>query len=160
MGRREVVPPDAAQKRQPGTSLYEKDYHAWVEAQVSALERGNFAALDLAHLADEVGDLGRSEKRAIRSNLNVVLVHLIKWTYQRDRRKPGWQVSIREHRTRLKEDLADSPSLRAFPSEILAKEYDLARSKAAVQMRKALRTIPETCPFTIEQVLDLDYLPK
>jgi Domain of unknown function DUF29 len=160
MGRREVIAPDAAGKRQPGKDLYRKDYHAWVEAQVSALERGDFAALDLLHLADEVGDLGRSQKHKIRSNLNVVLVHLVKWRYQPDKRKPGWEVSIHEHRTRLLEDLSESPSLRVYPAEVLAKEYDLARRKAAVEMRKSLRALPLACPFTIEQILDLDFLPK
>jgi hypothetical protein len=159
MGRREIIAPDTS-KRQPRKSLYDNDYHAWVEAQVSALERGDFAGLDLIHLADEVGDLGRSQKHKIRSNLNVVLVHLVKWKYQPDRRKPGWEVSIHEHRTRLLEDLSESPSLRVYPAEVLAKEYDLARRKAAVEMRKSLRALPQACPFTVEQVLELDFLPK
>jgi hypothetical protein len=159
MGRREVIPAETGRKRS-GKSLYEKDYFAWVEAQVSALARGDVAGLDLGHLADEVGDLGRSEKRAIRSNLNVLLIHLIKWAYQPSQRKGGWEVSIGEHRTRLLDDLADSPSLKDYPGEVLAKEYALARKRAALQMRKSLRAIPETCPFTVQQVLDPDFLPK
>jgi hypothetical protein len=159
MGRREIVAPESARKRE-GKSLYDTDYYAWVEAQVSALGRGDVGALDLAHLADEVADLGRSEKRAIRSNLNVLLIHLIEWTYQPGQRKGGWEVSIGEHRARLLEDLVDSPSLKDYPAEVLEKEYALARKRAALEMRKSVRALPETCPFSIDQVLDQTYLPK
>jgi hypothetical protein len=152
MGRRETIATDRR--------LYEADYYAWVQQQVSALERGDFAAIDPAHLADEVADLGRGEKRAIRSNLNVVLVHLIKWAYQPEGRKGGSEDSINEHRERLQDDLADSPSLRPYPAEVLEKEYRYARRKAARQMRKPVEAIPQACPFTVAQVLDIRYLPK
>jgi len=160
MGRRETIAAPDARGRFPEKSLYDRDYHAWVQEQVAALERGNFGALDVAHLADEVEDLGRSQKHAMRSNLNVMLLHLIKWVYQPERRKPGWENSIQEHRGRLLDDIAESPSLRRYPAEVLAKEYGYARRKAAVQMRQSVRTIPQSCPFTIEQILDPNFLPK
>jgi len=149
---------EPALRRPSEDGLYEADYYAWVQAQVSALERGDMAALDVTHLADEVADLGRSEKHRVESNLNALLLHLVKWMCQPDRRKGGWEVSIREHRKRLLRDLADSPSLKRHASEIVAEEYDLARRRAAVRMQPR-DTIPEHCPFTIAQILDPEFLP-
>jgi hypothetical protein len=160
MGRREVISPESGRKRQPVKKLYDRDYYAWVQEQVTALERGDVTALDLAHLADEVADLGRSQKRAIRSNLGVLLLHLIKWTYQSERRKGGWESSITEHRDRLREELDDSPSLRSYAEELLEDQYRKARRYAADQMRRSARSIPESCPFTMRQLLDPDYWPK
>jgi Domain of unknown function DUF29 len=160
MGRREVISAEKAHNGRAEKSLYEADYYAWVQEQAAALEQGDFGALDRIHLADEVGDLGRSVKKAIRSNLNVLLIHLVKWAYQPERRKGGWEVSIDEHRTRLLQDLAESPSLRSYVSEVLAAEYRLARKRAAVQMRVAIRNIPEACPFSVNEVLDPDFLSR
>jgi len=160
MGRRELISPANGRKRQPVKNLYDKDYYAWVQGQVAALEHSDVAALDFAHLADEVGDSGRSQKRAIRSDLGVLLLHLIKWTYQPERRKGGWESSIIEHRDRLREELEDSPSLRGYAEGLLEDQYRKARRHAADQMRRSARSIPEACPFTMRQLLDPDYWPK
>ncbi|HEY4774353.1 MAG TPA: DUF29 domain-containing protein [Xanthobacteraceae bacterium] len=160
MGRRETIAAATAPKKPADRCLYDADYYAWVQAQVSALERKEIAALDLAHLADEVADLGRAQKRAVRSNLGVLLPHLIKWTYQPDRRKGGWESSIREHRDRLREELADSPSLRGYAEQLLEDQYRRARLRAGDQMRKSVKSVPQSCPFTMREVLDPHFLPK
>jgi len=46
-----------------------------------------------------------------------------------------------------------------YPGEILEEEYRLARRKAAAETGLPISTFPEECPFTIEQVLDPDFLP-
>jgi hypothetical protein len=53
----------------------------------------------------------------------------------------------------------ESPSLRTYLGEILEEEYRLARRKAAAETGLPISTFPEECPFTIEQVLDRDFLP-
>ena len=139
--------------------LYASDYALWLDGQVAALERGDVAALDLANLADEVGDLGRSERDAIASNLTVILIHLLKWRHQPSKRKRGWEASIAEHRKRIRRQLERSPSLRNHPEEVLQDEYEIARLRAAAEMGVNLSALPEACPFSIDQVLDPGFLP-
>jgi len=59
------------------------------------------------------------EKNTHQNNLIVVLQHLLKYKYQPQRRTSSWLSSIVEHRDRLEEALADSPSLRSYINEVL-----------------------------------------
>jgi hypothetical protein len=43
-------------------TAYDKDVILWSKEQAQFLRAGRFAALDIAHLADEIEDVGRSEK--------------------------------------------------------------------------------------------------
>jgi DNA-binding transcriptional regulator YdaS (Cro superfamily) len=138
---------------------YEHDYHAWLTRQATLLAERRFAELDLENLIDEIQALARSEKREIENRLNVLLVHLLKWTYQPAQRSGGWRSTIIEQRARLLKRLQDSPSLRGYPGEVLDEEYAIAREKAAAETGLRATTFPKSCPYTIDQVLDPDFLP-
>jgi DNA-binding transcriptional regulator YdaS (Cro superfamily) len=140
-------------------SGYDHDYHAWLTRQAALLAERRFADLDLDNLIDEIQDLARSEKREIDNRLNVLLVHLLKWSHQPAQRIGGWASTIIEQRARLLKRLQESPSLRAYPGEVLDEEYALARDKAAAETGLRAGTFPKTCPYTIDQVLDPDFLP-
>jgi hypothetical protein len=139
---------------------YDGDYYAWSQDQGARLRAAKPKDIDWENLAEEIESLGRSDKRAIESDLAVVMVHLLKWAYQPQKRKAGWKASTIEHRIRIRKFLAESPSLRSYPAKVLAEQYDIARLKAAAETRLAQRTFPETCPFTIEQILDLTWYPE
>ena len=138
---------------------YEHDYHAWLTRQAALLAERRFAELDLDNLIDEIQALARSEKREIENRLNVLLVHLLKWTHQPAQRSGGWRSTIIEQRARLLKRLQDSPSLRGYPGEVLDEEYAIAREKAAAETGLRATTFPKSCPYTIDQVLDPDFLP-
>jgi Domain of unknown function DUF29/Putative antitoxin of bacterial toxin-antitoxin system, YdaS/YdaT len=138
---------------------YDRDYHAWLMRQATLLVEQRFADLDLDNLIDEIQALARSEKREIENRLNVLLVHLLKWQHQPAQRSGGWTSTIIEQRARLLKRLQESPSLRGYPAEILDEEYAIAREKAAAETGLRAATFPKTCPYTIDQVLDLDFLP-
>jgi len=55
--------------------------------------------------------------------------------------------------------IEDSPSLRAYPSEILDRCYAAARSRAVLGTRLPENDFPEDCPFPLEMVLDSAWLP-
>lgn len=140
-------------------SAYDHDYYAWLNEQAACLQERRFSALDLPHLIDEIQDLARAEKREIESRLGVLLIHLLKWSYQPDKRSGGWRATIIEQRARILKRLQESPSLRGYPGEILAEEYGLAVSEAAAETGIAAKTFPAKCPYSIDQVLDPDFLP-
>lgn len=133
---------------------YDADYVGWIEAQVAHLRAGRLQALDIANLVEELEDLGRSETRALRSALDVVLRHMLKWDYQPDRRSRSWILSIIEHRDRAEATLAENPSLKQRLSEVVAAAYKLARSRAARETRLPRSIFPETCPYSVDDILE------
>ena len=63
------------------TELYEQDYFLCLEQVVGLLRSQNFAALDIDKLIEEIEDMGGTQKQAIESNLEVLLMHLLKYKY-------------------------------------------------------------------------------
>lgn len=141
------------------SDLYERDFFEWTVTQAEELRRARPKGLDWENVAEEIESLGRSDQRSIESNLNVVLLHLLKWRQQPEKRKSGWKSSIAEHRVRIRKLIDESPSLRRFPGDVLADEYALARLRAADETGLPEAEFPESCPFTIEQVLDPNFWP-
>lgn len=140
-------------------AAYDEDFALWSAEQAALLRAGRLDGLDRENLAEEIESLGRSERREIESRLNVAIVHLLKWGFQSERRKSGWKASILEARKQLSRTLRDSPSLKAYPSAVVDEEYESARLKAADETGLPEDAFPVTCPFTIEQILDPEFLP-
>jgi hypothetical protein len=141
------------------TPLYERDFCLWVEEQARLLKEGRLEQLDLVNLIDEIEDLGVHEKRAVQSNLVVVLKHLLKYQFQPRRRSRSWLSSIAEHRRRLRNDLATSPSLRPYARERFEECYQDGRQQALIETGLAPDALPSAPPYTLEQTLDPDFLP-
>ena len=68
--------------------LYERDFFAWSRQQAELLRAGKLAEADIEHIAEEIDSMGRTEKRELISRLSVLLLHLLKWRYQPDKRGP------------------------------------------------------------------------
>ena len=95
---------------------YDTDFYAWTQAQAAALRTKDWQAFDLANLAEEIESLGKRDRRTLESSLKILLLHLLKWTYQsheRGRRGRSWRSSIANARDAIEHVLRDSPSLRA-----------------------------------------------
>jgi Domain of unknown function DUF29 len=135
-------------ERQP---LYERDFYLWVEEQVRLLRQGSFERLDVANLVEEIADLGSGAKKAVKSNLVVVLLHLLKYQFQPKRRSRSWLDSILEHRQRLRDDLAASPSLRRHLEAVFSDAYADARARATTQTGLSERAFPHTSPYTVDE---------
>jgi hypothetical protein len=138
---------------------YDRDFMLWIEATVQLLKEQRFSEVDLENLIEEIEDMGRSNKSALRSNLIVVLLHLLKWKYQPEKRTNSWKFSIREHRRRLEEDFEDSPSLQNYYREVFPKCYANARKLAADETGLVLDIFPVESPFSPEEVSDAEFLP-
>jgi hypothetical protein len=132
---------------------YKQDYAGWVEDTARAIEEGRFNEIDRAALADEVRDLGKSERREIESALRVLVMHLLKAKYQPEKRSRSWDASVRVQRKQLAKFLRESPSLRPEFPELLADAYDKARIEAADETGIDIDTFPETCEWTVPEVL-------
>ena len=104
-------PPTASRTR------YEEDAYTWALEQCALLEAGQFDRLDVANLLDEVGDVARREFDKLVSALRVLMLHLLKWDRQPERRSRSWALTIEEQRYPVERQFQDSPSLKARREE-------------------------------------------
>jgi hypothetical protein len=139
------------------STLYEQDYYLWLEATAKLLREGQLSALDAINLLEEVEDMGRSEKRAVCSNLKILLMYLLKYRYQPEKRSNSWMASIVEHRQRLKKAFKESPSLQPYFTEIFNECYQDARELAAAETALAVDAFLVEPPFTPKEALNSDY---
>jgi Domain of unknown function DUF29 len=142
------------------SSIYDRDYYLWIETTAKQLQERKFLEIDIDNLAEEIESIGRSEKCALKSNLVVVLMHLLKWQYQPSVRSNSWKSSIREHRRRLRDALQDSPSLKPYLIEVFGECYQDSREQAADETDLPLAIFPVISPFSPDQTLSPEYLPE
>ncbi|MEH2142979.1 DUF29 domain-containing protein [Nostoc sp.] len=140
-------------------SLYDQDFYLWIETTAKKLKEGRLAEVDLANLIEEIESMGRSEKQAIDSNLIVVLMYLLKYKFQSNKRSNSWKATIREYRRRLTRAFKDSPSLKPYFQEVFPECYQDARKQASDETGLSLDTFPLESPFSADECLDEEFLP-
>ncbi len=138
--------------------LYERDFLAWTEQQAALLRAGELSEIDARHLAEEIESVGASERREVRRRLARLLQHLLKWQYQPEYRSRSWSTTILRQRNELAAVLDDSPSLRAALPAVLPGAFRLGHGWAIQET--GLLELPETCPWSIEQVMSDQFLPE
>ena len=81
---------------------------------------------------------------------------MIKWTVQPERRSRSWFASLNNALQEMEILIATSPSLRRqdYLEERIAAVYPKARKRALDQTRLPAATVPEACPFTVEEIFD------
>jgi Domain of unknown function DUF29 len=140
--------------------LYDTDLYLWAQANVALLKQGRFSELDVAHIIEEIEDMGKSEQRGVNSHLRVLLTHLLKWEFQPKHRGGSWLGSIRNARVALDDLIEESPSLSTKPADFLTKCYSQARKVASDETGLDLSAFPIDCPYTLNQIRDEEWLPK
>jgi hypothetical protein len=142
--------------------LYDRDFYLWSVTTAKLLKERRFEEVDLANLIEEIETMGRSEKRELESRLATIIEHLIKciyWESEKAYNLRGWYNTILEQREQTYRILKDSPSLKNSLPELFLESYQSARKLFLKKLNLPLDIVPVEPPFTIEQVLDFDYLP-
>jgi hypothetical protein len=148
--------------RTSSSDLYEQDFYAWAREQATLLRAGRLEELDLAHLTEEVDDLGDSLYRSVRSRIRTIIEHLLKLQHSPSAEPRSlWLDTIHVQRADLEDDL--TASLRRRLRSELPKQYLRARAAAARALRRygetaAADALPETCPDSLDQIAG-DWLP-
>ncbi|NJN73436.1 MAG: DUF29 domain-containing protein [Limnothrix sp. RL_2_0] len=114
--------------------LYERDFVLWAEETVKRLKAKDFSGIDLENLIDEVESLGKRDKRELKSRLITLFEHLLKRRYvpMPDCYR-GWEVTIRRTQSKLKDLLADSPSLGNLLEDIYLDCYQEALKNMQIE---------------------------
>jgi hypothetical protein len=141
---------------------YETDFAVWAEHQALMIQLGMWEELDQEHLVEELEALSRSEHGELESRLEVLITHLLKWQFDAASQHPRrlWRATIREQRHRLTRLCQRSPSLRPTLPAVLHQNYPHARLMALDETDVPASTLPETCPWTLQQILDDNFLPE
>jgi hypothetical protein len=148
-----------------GSNAYERDYHAWLAAQARAIREGRLETIDASNLAEELEDMARSAKKALRSQLVRLIAHLLKWSVQKDYRQQNpsaghrWLASIRNARDEIREDLEESPSLKPYLPTVFGKAYKAAVNSAIEDTGLPETAFPSACPWPLNEILKDDFLP-
>jgi hypothetical protein len=138
---------------------YSKDVVAWSREQAALLRAGDFAALDLEHIAEEIEDVGKGEQRELGNRMALLLAHLLKWRCQPERRGSSWERTIKEQRRAIAAHLKETPSLRSSLTNPNWVEGVWADAVTKAVADTGLAEFPEDCPWSIAQVLAADFYP-
>ncbi|MBH8555402.1 DUF29 domain-containing protein [Nostocaceae cyanobacterium CENA357] len=142
------------------SATYKADFNLWIKQTAQLLRQHHWQEIDVVHLIEEIEDLGKSERRGIASQLTRLLLHLLKWQYQPQRRLDSWLDSITDTRTQIELTIEDSSSLNKYPTEQLEESYQRARRQVAKQTGIQISVFPEDCPYPLELILDENWLPE
>ena len=130
------------------------DLYSWARRQAELLRAGRLAEIDPEAIAEEIDDVGEEEYHRLESALRVVMLHLLKWDHQTDRRSRSWALSIREHRRRVRRQLKRSPGLKSELDEALAAAYDDARDEASIETGLPSSVFPEARPYDYAEIME------
>lgn len=139
---------------------YGRDFYAWLMRNAKLLRERKFSEVDIEHVAEELESVGKSERRELTNRLTVLLTHLLKWRFQPVRRSTSWKNTITTQRIDIKDLLVDSPSLKAALGDRIGLAYEKAKLAAEDETGLKKENFPEICPFSSDELLDMDFFPK
>ncbi|WP_422136506.1 DUF29 domain-containing protein [Endozoicomonas sp. ALD040] len=160
------------------SSLYKTDYTQWLTQQRELLAQRQFDKLDIDNLLEAMEQRMGDTKKELRSYLRTLLIHLLKYAYQKlvlkdswveDKVLYTWIPSINNPRVDIKDHIKENPCLQPKIDEVLAEAYSQAKKEAVKQMNKYIKIeskrlnksgFPEYCPWTFEKIMDDDWLPE
>ena len=83
----------------------EGDLYSWAVRQAELLRAGRLSEIDPAAIAEEIDDVGEEQYLRLESALRVLMLHLLKWDHQPDRRSRSWTLTVLEQRRRVQRQL-------------------------------------------------------
>jgi hypothetical protein len=135
-------------------ALYDADLLAWLEQQAAYLRAGQLDRLDVAHLVEELEDMGGSQRRELKGRLEILLMHLLKRDAQPRRRSRSWQSTIVDQRARIKDLLEQSPSLKDGMEEVAQRAFTVAVKRAAIETGLKRSAFPAALPYQLAAILE------
>jgi hypothetical protein len=141
-------------------TLYEIDDSLWLEETIELLKAKKFDALDLDNLIEELEDLGNEKRFRVASFLQQIIRHCLLlqfWTSEREYNQAHWESELVNFQDQLNTYL--TASLRKY----LEQEFDNIYQKALRYARKKTNNqvhFPNTCPYSLDELLDPNWLPS
>ncbi len=140
-------------------SLYESDFYAWTQRQSLLLRNQQWQQIDLVNVIEEIESLGKQQRQELRSRLAVLIGHLLKWEYQREKRSRSWVATISIQRLDISELSADNPSLKPYLSEALETAYRRGVMLAMRETNLPQKTFATDVAYPLEAILLEGFYP-
>lgn len=140
--------------------LYDDDFYAWANEQAALLRAGKLAEADIEHIAQEIESMGKTEKRELVSGLTVLMLHLLKWRFQPERRGRSWRLGVEGQRIDVDAHMADNPSLKSALGEAIDLAYRRARIEAERETGLDRSAFPPECPWTFDEMMGEEFWPE
>ncbi|MCL4461335.1 MAG: DUF29 domain-containing protein [Nitrospirae bacterium] len=150
--------------------LYNSDFYEWALTNAHLLRKGLISEIDFQHIADELEDMGQKEKRELKSQLRRLIVHLLKWRFQPEKRtirlsdsnieNRSWRDSIINSRREIEDILESSPSLKRTIPSLVENLYPKCIESAIQETGLKPDVFPEKFPFSQEELLSEQFWPE
>jgi hypothetical protein len=108
------------------------DFVDWTRQNAELLRSGRASEADLEHIAEEIEDMGKRERR---------------------------RRTILVQRRSIRRLLEENPSFRPILAEVVAAAYDDAAAMVTAVTGSPRASFPAVCRFTFEAQLDEQFLP-
>jgi uncharacterized protein DUF29 len=144
---------DLVPAAEPASAAYDRDFYSWLMEQARLVRAGRWDAVDRENVAEEIESLGREQFNKLESALRVLLMHILKWDHQPERRTRSWAISIKDQRIEFDQVLQDNPGLKSRLDEALTRAYRRARLQAANETSLDEEMFPGECPYTWDDII-------
>jgi hypothetical protein len=149
----------------PDGPRYEDDFYAWTQHQAEVLRTMPISdnRFDREHVAEEIEDLGKSERDAVRSQIRRIIEHFLKLAYSPAQApRFDWMETIVDARQQLFDKL--TPTLRREVESTIGRLYGDARRRATLGLQRygeseTAKRLPSTCPYSWDEICQEDWYP-
>ena len=135
------------------TARYDRDLYGWAVEQAALLRAGKITQADALNIAEELDDVGSEQYEKLESALRIILLHLLKWDQQPERRTRSWRLSVSVQRKHVSRLLRKNPGLQSRIGEALTEAYEIARIEAAAQTLLEDDAFPIECPYSWDSIM-------
>ena len=147
--RQQATAPAATEKERAG---YDGDFYTWSQQQGRLVREGRWSEVDRENVAEEIESLGREQFNKLESAIRVILIHILKWDHQPEKRSRSWAVSIATQRAELEDILGDNPGLRPRIGEAIFRAYRKARLQAINETGLKKSAFTDACPYSFDDI--------
>jgi Domain of unknown function DUF29 len=140
----------------PVRAGYMQDFYSWLMEQARFVREGRWDQVDRENLAEEIESLGREQFNKLESALRVLLLHMLKWDHQPEKRTRSWALSIKAQRIEIEDVIGDNPGLKPRVDEAIARGYRKARVEAMRETGLEEDHVPALCPYAWDDLMTRD----
>ena len=144
---------------------WEDDFYAWTQHQAEVLRSMPVSdhRFDREHVAEEIEDLGKSERDAVRCRIRRIIEHFLKLPHSpAEQPRFDWMETIDDARETLSDKL--TATLRRDAEANLERLYAEGRRRAARGLQRhgepdAAKWLPLACPWSLGEISREDWYP-